>query len=162
MGRIVINETENKQTIILNDSQEGVEGGYYDSQEQWHEFGKSDKTFANPEAHITAIRGENVDSSIEIGIIDGLYYIEDGYLTYDKFYLLEDENETEFTLYATSDGDNLNAFYLYVNDENYHYEFDVTNTVNCSFSGGNSITVSDISKPCSFTVTYTEALPIGG
>lgn len=36
MGRTVINETENKQTIILNDSPEGIEGGYYDAQMSWH------------------------------------------------------------------------------------------------------------------------------
>lgn len=36
MGRTVINETENKQTIILNDSPEGVEGGYFDSLMEWH------------------------------------------------------------------------------------------------------------------------------
>lgn len=39
MGRIVINETENKQTVILNDSPEGVEGGYFDSLMEWHDFG---------------------------------------------------------------------------------------------------------------------------
>lgn len=41
MGRTVINETENKQTIILNDSPEGVEGGYFDSLMKWHELGGS-------------------------------------------------------------------------------------------------------------------------
>lgn len=38
MGRTVINETENKQTVILNDSPEGVEGGYFDSLMEWHEL----------------------------------------------------------------------------------------------------------------------------
>lgn len=38
MGRIVINETENKQTVILNDSPEGVEGGYFDEAMEWHEL----------------------------------------------------------------------------------------------------------------------------
>lgn len=36
MGRTVINETENKQTVILNDSPEGVNGGYFDAQMEWH------------------------------------------------------------------------------------------------------------------------------
>lgn len=44
MGRTVINETENKQTVILNDSPEGVEGGYFDSEEVWHEFGSGGRT----------------------------------------------------------------------------------------------------------------------
>lgn len=39
MGRIVINETENKQTVILNDSPAGVEGGYFDAQMIWHDMG---------------------------------------------------------------------------------------------------------------------------
>lgn len=39
MGRTVINETENKQTVILNDSPEGIEGGYFDEDMVWHEFG---------------------------------------------------------------------------------------------------------------------------
>lgn len=38
MGRIVINETENKQTVILNDSPEGVEGGFFDADMGWHEL----------------------------------------------------------------------------------------------------------------------------
>lgn len=36
MGRTVINQTENKQTIILNDSPEGIEGGYFDAEMGWH------------------------------------------------------------------------------------------------------------------------------
>ena len=39
MGRTVISETENKQTIILNDSPEGIEGGYFDSEMGWHVLG---------------------------------------------------------------------------------------------------------------------------
>lgn len=39
MGRIVINETENKQTVILNDTPEGVSGGYFDATMNWHEMG---------------------------------------------------------------------------------------------------------------------------
>lgn len=35
MGRIVINQTENKQTIILNDSPEGIEGGFFDKDMNW-------------------------------------------------------------------------------------------------------------------------------
>lgn len=38
MGRTVINETENKQTVILNDSAEGVSGGYFDSLMEWHDM----------------------------------------------------------------------------------------------------------------------------
>lgn len=41
MGRTVINETENKQTIILNDSPEGIEGGYFDQDMNWNKLGKS-------------------------------------------------------------------------------------------------------------------------
>jgi hypothetical protein len=40
MGRIVINETENKQTVILNDSPTGVDGGYFDAQMEWHSLGE--------------------------------------------------------------------------------------------------------------------------
>lgn len=39
MGRTVINQTENKQTIILNDSPEGVTGGYFDADMVWHDVG---------------------------------------------------------------------------------------------------------------------------
>lgn len=39
MGRTVINQTENKQTVILNDSPEGIEGGYFDAEMGWHELG---------------------------------------------------------------------------------------------------------------------------
>lgn len=42
MGRIVINETENKQTVILNDRASGVSGGYFDNGMNWHEFGGAD------------------------------------------------------------------------------------------------------------------------
>ena len=49
MGRIVINETENKQTVILNDSPAGVEGGYFDSQMVWHEMGGGSDTPEIPE-----------------------------------------------------------------------------------------------------------------
>lgn len=42
MGRIVINETENKQTVVLNDSPEGVNGGYFDSKMNWHEMGSGE------------------------------------------------------------------------------------------------------------------------
>jgi len=41
MGRTVINETENKQTVILNDSPEGVKGGYFDQDMNWNVLGKS-------------------------------------------------------------------------------------------------------------------------
>lgn len=40
MGRTVINETENKQTVILNDSAEGVSGGYFDKDMIWKELGE--------------------------------------------------------------------------------------------------------------------------
>lgn len=45
MGRTVINETENKQTVILNDSPEGVEGGYFDADMEWHNIGADEQTF---------------------------------------------------------------------------------------------------------------------
>lgn len=38
MGRTVINQTENKQTVILNDSPAGIEGGYFDDAMVWHEL----------------------------------------------------------------------------------------------------------------------------
>lgn len=41
MGRTVINQTENKQTVILNDSPEGIEGGYFDADMVWHEIGQN-------------------------------------------------------------------------------------------------------------------------
>lgn len=39
MGRIVINRTENDQTVILNDTPEGVSGGYFDRDMVWNELG---------------------------------------------------------------------------------------------------------------------------
>lgn len=39
MGRIVINKTENGQTVILNDTAQEVSGGYFDSTMNWHELG---------------------------------------------------------------------------------------------------------------------------
>ena len=36
MGRTIINETENKQTVILNDSAESVSGGFFDADMEWH------------------------------------------------------------------------------------------------------------------------------
>lgn len=45
MGRTVINETENKQTVILNDSAEGIEGGYFDANMEWHNIGADEQTF---------------------------------------------------------------------------------------------------------------------
>lgn len=48
MGRIVINETENKQTVILNDSPEGVSGGYFDSKMNWHDMGSGESSFSIP------------------------------------------------------------------------------------------------------------------
>ncbi len=38
MGRTVINETENKQTVILNDSADNISGGYFDADMVWHEL----------------------------------------------------------------------------------------------------------------------------
>lgn len=157
MGRIVINKTENGQTVILNDTSQEVSGGYFDKEMEWHEFGGG-KTFVNPEVHMTAIRGENVDSSIEIPITTG-FYSENGYLTDSTCYLPEDENEVEINFYATS-SETPNEFYIYSSLKGYHYEFNVTNTENCSFSDVGKITVSDISEPCSLTITYTAALPL--
>lgn len=46
MGRTVINQTENKQTIILNDSPEGVTGGYFDQDMVWTEIGGEQPLYA--------------------------------------------------------------------------------------------------------------------
>lgn len=40
MGRTVISKTENKQTIILNDSAESVSGGFFDADMEWHKLGE--------------------------------------------------------------------------------------------------------------------------
>lgn len=61
MGRIVINETENKQTVILNDSPEGIEGGYFDSQMNWHEMGGGSAA-VDPMLANTLIFGNLTDS----------------------------------------------------------------------------------------------------
>lgn len=159
MGKIVINKTDAGQKVLLDTAEEGVTGGYFDKQEQWHEFVMGN-TFINPEVHITAIRGENVDSAIEIPITVGLI-VEDGYLNCTNLYLGEDENEVEFNFYATN-SEQPDTFYLIKNGEGYVYNFVVSNAVNCSLSQENVITVDDISEPCSFTITYTEALPLGG
>ena len=45
MGRTVINETENKQTVILNDSPEGISGGFFDANMVWHALGGSGDTY---------------------------------------------------------------------------------------------------------------------
>lgn len=159
MGRTVISQTANKQTVILNDSPEGVEGGYFDEEMVWHEFVVGN-TFVNPEVHITAIRGENVDSSIEIPITSGLLNY-DGYLVHENFILAEDENEADLSFYAT-DSDENNTFLLTPDLGGYYiFTYVISNTVNCS-ANSTTITIDDISEPCSFTITYTEALPIGG
>ena len=159
MGRSVINKTENKQTVILNDSPEGVEGGYFDSEEVWHEFATGN-TFINPEVHVTAIRGENVDSAIEIPITPGLI-VEDGYINSTMLYLAQYDNEDELNFYA-ADSEQPNLFYLQSLSEGYVFTFVVSDTVNCSLQSEDVIIVDDISKPCSLTITYTEALPLGG
>lgn len=41
MGVIVINQTDAKQSIVLESTPEGVTGGYYDADGVWHEFGGS-------------------------------------------------------------------------------------------------------------------------
>lgn len=68
MGRTVINETENKQTIILNDSPEGVEGGYFDEEMVWHEFGGESQF-----VHVTI----NVDGNIAF-TLDNVLWDSDG------------------------------------------------------------------------------------
>lgn len=159
MGKIVINKTDAGQKVLLDTAEEGVTGGYFDKQEQWHEFVMGN-TFINPEVHITAIRGENVDADIEIPIAYGLI-VEDGYIYHDQLYLPKDENETEISFYATG-SEQPDTFYLIKTGERYVYNFAVSNAVNCSLTSENEITVDDISVPCSFTITYTEALPLGG
>lgn len=62
MGRTVINETENKQTVILNDSPEGVEGGYFDDEMVWHELGGGDE----PQALVTTERDLVVYNALNI------------------------------------------------------------------------------------------------
>lgn len=44
MGRIVINKTDAGQKVLLDTNEEGVTGGYFDSEEVWHEFGGGGET----------------------------------------------------------------------------------------------------------------------
>ena len=69
MGRSVINETENKQTVILNDSPEGVEGGYFDSLMVWHEFGEGggDSQFV----HVTITVNKRASITLDNVLQDG-------------------------------------------------------------------------------------------
>lgn len=53
MGRIVINKTENGQTVILNDTAQEVNGGYFDKEMEWHEFGDSGSEFINVTVSVT-------------------------------------------------------------------------------------------------------------
>lgn len=39
MGKIVINKTDTGQKVLLDTTNEGVTGGYFDKQEVWHDFG---------------------------------------------------------------------------------------------------------------------------
>ena len=39
MGTIVINQTDCKQNVVLQSSQDGISGGYYDAAGVWHEIG---------------------------------------------------------------------------------------------------------------------------
>lgn len=65
MGRIVINETENKQTVILNDSPAGVEGGYFDAQMVWHDMGGGGgETPAIPEPFVNRRSISKVDGRV--------------------------------------------------------------------------------------------------
>lgn len=61
MGRIVINQTENKQTVILNDSPEGVEGGYFDADMIWHDLGGADLSPVIPDGIVIPFHGTNIN-----------------------------------------------------------------------------------------------------
>lgn len=39
MGRIVINQTDAKQVVILSSDDAAIQGGYYDANGEWHELG---------------------------------------------------------------------------------------------------------------------------
>lgn len=62
MGRIVINETENKQTVILNDSPEEITGGYFDKDMIWTDLG-------GPKAKRYKLKGSRTISGTGITMI---------------------------------------------------------------------------------------------
>lgn len=46
MGRIVINQTDAKQVVILSSDDAEIQGGYYDANGEWHKLGAGDWTTA--------------------------------------------------------------------------------------------------------------------
>lgn len=42
MGKVIINETDHKQKIVLVTSEVGVTGGFYDPEGEWHDFGSGE------------------------------------------------------------------------------------------------------------------------
>lgn len=61
MGKIVANPTDSGQAVILTTTEEGVTGGYFDKQGEWHEFGGGGGSSLQPVVHLTLINdgGEN-------------------------------------------------------------------------------------------------------
>ena len=44
MGKIVINQTDAKQVVILSSDDAGIQGGYYDAYGEWHKLGAGEWT----------------------------------------------------------------------------------------------------------------------
>lgn len=142
MGRIVINETENKQTVILNDSPAGVEGGYFDSLMDWHEFGGGGGI-------------ENPLINVKISVSETSYYqggfpiLSDGKVLYGELDIQPGNSET-ITDWIT---------YYSPDDELYFIELSsdlppitVVNADNCTIDGY-VITITDPSSNASIELS---------
>lgn len=79
MGRIVINKTENGQTLILNDTAQEVSGGYFDSVMVWHDL-TTEPVYPDYSGYFDAVLRENhtydlyLETDVtELGGIDSIY-----------------------------------------------------------------------------------------
>lgn len=165
MGRTVINETENKQTVILNDSPEGVEGGYFDSMMEWHELGRGGgETSIQPILTITVVN--NIDNNWDVTPKDDTFLkIENNHLEHyggakenvaygesKDFVTILLFNKTYGSIEPLSIGD-----CLHVGDG---ATLTVTNLTNCTYDHRRErdyIVVTDPTTEASCTITYTLA-----
>ena len=166
MGRTVINETENKQTIILNDSTEGVEGGYFDSEEVWHEFGGGGGETPSIQPTLTITVVNNISSDYDVTPNDDAFLkVENNHLRHyggiqEKVAYGESKEFVTLLSYSNSYASFTPFVINYSLQVGDGATFTVTNLTNCTYQndgGDGLIFVTDPTTEASCTITYTLA-----
>lgn len=140
-NNIIVNVKPYK--VLLQTSEDGVEGGYYDADETWHEFGAGGTGIKNPLVTITL---DNTSSSSNW--FGGLYTIENSVWIYNEVQVESGSTDTFSLLSTSEDGE---TFFADVDTSNYV----ASNKVNIEYDEDmGRFVVTDPSLPASLTLTY--------